>query len=151
MSVPHLSTGRGAAGAHRYTQNSPHGLSTHLTPMHRTTVSYNHSHPISHKESFAKSMPQGPQKDSSTQMHSHLGSSHRTTTMQETATGPQLQRRQSHNHSHLGPWPHVNDHTHHSHLDRPRVTQRPETWTGPQSQKEDLSDPRTTQAHTEAH
>lgn len=68
------------------------------------------------QRALAKSMPWGPQNDSSTQMHSHPGSSHRTTTMQETAMGPQPHRRQSHNHSHLGPLPHKSQPHNRSHV-----------------------------------
>lgn len=87
----------------RQTQNSPHRFSTHVTLVqnHSPTASPTQSVSQQAKKSPGKhSMAQGPQNDSSTQMHSHPGSSHITTTMQETSTGPQPHRRQPHNHSH---------------------------------------------------
>lgn len=61
------------------------------------------------------SMAQGPQNGSSTRTHSHPGSSHMTTIMQETAMGPQPHTQDTANRSHLGPWPHKNQPHHHSH------------------------------------
>lgn len=93
--VLHLSMGRDTASAHRQTQNSAHGLSTHVFTMHQTTVPqpvpHNHSHPTSHRV-LAKGMAWETQNDSFIQTHCHPGSRHMTT-MQDTTPGPQPHRR----------------------------------------------------------
>lgn len=87
------------ASAHRHTQDSPHGLSTHVTSMHKTTVPwpvpYNHSHSTSHKESWQTAWHRGhkmtaPLECTTTQEaainNHHARDSHGTTTTQEAAT-----------------------------------------------------------------
>lgn len=146
------------------------GLGAHVTTMCKTTVpTASPTRPVTQqatKSSGKHNMAQGPQNDSTTQMHSHPGSSHMTTLLQETDMEPQPHRRQPYNHSHLGHGHTRVSHTtatmhdtatwqqshNHSHVDRPQVTQPPETRTGPQSQQEYLLDPQaplTTHRHTQ--
>lgn len=96
----HTDTHRGQS-----TQGSVLALQPCAKPQSQQPVPHDQS-PNKPQRVLANSMAQGSQNDSATRMHSHQGSSHMTTPLQETGMGPQPHRRQPHNHSHLGPWPH---------------------------------------------
>uniref|UniRef100_A0A1D5Q8V9 LYL1 basic helix-loop-helix family member n=1 Tax=Macaca mulatta TaxID=9544 RepID=A0A1D5Q8V9_MACMU len=106
----------------QHTQRTAHTGSTHVhnrSPIASPTQPPPRNRPGLVAAVMAKqSMPYQvwePQNDSSTRMCSHAKDSHKTTAMQETATGPQPHTRQPQDHSHLGPWPHKNQPHNHSH------------------------------------